>query len=412
MKKLLYPFMMLVGTMFLITSCETDPVGPGDPNADPPLVTLDGFVVTLAAPGDPFLVGVSAIPGDANLRTVAVYEDDVLIDPSRFLFGGVAAGANPIALSSDDVEGFMYDMEVTSHTDVAVRTYRFEVIDENNNSDSENVTVTTQETVTPPTFTYMGGMNITTDPGSLIALQFDAVVGSGTLSTVEVLEDGALMTDFAGRLFYGDLSTEFDANPYALPAADQAGFSMRTIFVRAPNAAGTFSYDVRLTASDGETATSSIDVTTGTVGTPISTTLQGVLLNSAGPAGTGGLNLDTGTGTGSEDPAAEIRDLGIDISLPGSDWLRTIAGVNNFEVRTVTPGANGLPETFSFASTTTKEAIIGAFNSSSLNNEITNVGDLYAVSDGTSFYLLETIEINETATPGDNTDNYVFDVKF
>jgi len=208
---------------------------------------------------------------------------------------------------------------------------------------------------------------------------------------------------------YGDTSTEFDANPYAIPVADQQGFSMRKIYIRTPNAGGTFTYDVKINAADGESATSSVDITTGTA---LTMNLQGVLLNSAGPVGTGGLDLDNGNGTGSNDPNAEIRDLGIDVNQPGSDWIKKIAGVNNYEVRLVTPGENGVPETFSFESTTFKEAIVGAYDASPVNEWITEVGDIYVVSNGIMYYLLKTVEVNETEAVGDNTDNYVFDVKF
>ncbi len=410
MKNLLYPFMLFVGTMFLMTSCEEDLGGGGDPTATPPSIALDGSEVTLE-PLQAFIVTATATPGDADLRSFAVYEDGTLIDPTRITFNSVFAGANPIILVGDEkTVGFSYDVEVVSHADEAVRTYRFETVDENNNLDSETVTVTTELSVvvTPPTFTYMGGSNVTADPGSIVALDFDATPGSGDLSTVEVWENGVLMTDLS-RLYYGDLSTGFDANPYAIPAADQQGFTMKKIYIRAPEAGGTFTYDVRITATDGESATSSVDISTGTA---LTTTLEGVLLNSAGPAGTGGLDLDTGMGTGSADPLAEIRDLGIDISQPGSDWIRKIEGVNGFDVRLVRPGENGVPETFSFASVNFREAIVGAYDVSPLNEWITEEGDIYAVANGTNYYLLETIEVNEKAAPGDNSDFYRFNVKF
>jgi len=409
MKKLLYPFMLFTGALFFMTSCESDPVGPGDPNAQPPLLTLEGTEVTVE-PTDPFVVEVNVIPGDADIRSLAVYEDAELVDPTRLTFNGDPATANPIAIIGDDKTGFQYDVIVESHADEAVRTYRFETIDENNNTDSKSVTVTTviEVMIVPPTLTYMGAANITVDPGLLVGLEFSAVAGSGDITTVEVHENGGLVTDVT-RLYYGDTQTQFDVNPYTIPAADQQGFDMRLIYIRVPNTGGTNSYDVIFSTSDGQSATGSVNITTGTA---ISNTLQGVLLNSAGPSGTGGLDLDDGIGTGSADPIAEIRDLGIDIGQPGSDWKKKIEGVNDFEVRLITPGANGVPETFTFADVAMTEAIIGAFNSSPLNTWQTAVGDIYGVSDGTKYYLIRTVEINETTTSGDNSDNYVFDVKY
>ena len=136
------------------------------------------------------------------------------------------------------------------------------------------------------------------------------------------------------------------------------------------------------------------------------------MLNQAGPAGTGGLDLDTGASTGSSDALAEIIDNGIDASLPAaSNWIQSISSVNGSTIRVLRPGLNGLEETFSFASVLTKEEIPGLHNNNAAvySGETVIVGDLFTVERGGSFYILEVTNVNVTTT--DNSDSYRFNVK-
>jgi hypothetical protein len=132
---------------------------------------------------------------------------------------------------------------------------------------------------------------------------------------------------------------------------------------------------------------------------------MGVLLNQAGPAGTGGLDLDEGIGTGSSDDRAEIRDLGIDVGLPASDnWLQQIAPANDAIIATVN-------QELMFDEVITSAAIVDAFDA---NNAVTETarlegGEVFAVKRGEDYYLIRIAEINVVTT--DNSDNYVLDIK-
>lgn len=165
-----------------------------------------------------------------------------------------------------------------------------------------------------------------------------------------------------------------------------------------------------------------------TVEAPIENTLTGVLFNAAGPAGTGGLDLDTGNGTGSSATESELRDMGID-SLAGSgdNWRRRIGGINGANIRFA---GNGTVE---FGDVASKEAIValydGADELQAANTYTTGnidkwgnfkvsgtvqIGDVFVVykSSTETYYLVEVTDVEENTGLGDNDDNYTLSIKY
>lgn len=182
-------------------------------------------------------------------------------------------------------------------------------------------------------------------------------------------------------------------------------------------------------ATDTNDQTDEVDIIITTIaqpGTPLSQTLNGVLFNQAGPAGTGGLDLDTGNGTGSSDAAAEIRDLGIDCALPNaSNWRRQIGTVNGAEMKKVDVAQL---ENFTFAGVDKKEPIIQAFttgialangtssNCAGVNTPVTDVsdavvvGDMFVVFANSNYYLVRIDAVNPTTDS--NGDSYELSIKY
>ena len=246
----------------------------------------------------------------------------------------------------------------------------------------------------------------------------NALAGSEDLETLTVLEDGVNVS--SDRLSYRDLQTNTDVtvqNPILLIGyADRAQWE---IGIKTTDTYTTKTYSIVVEDTKGNQASVSIDITTFDSGTPLTKTLQGVLLNQAGPAGTGALDLDDGnsvgtTGAGSE--TAEIRDWGIDLGLPvATNWRRQIGPINNTTMRY----AGGLPGDFKFADIATKEEIVDYYaagtalpNDGGTKSDEVNVGDYFVVrnADGSRYYFLEVIEVN--VTPADNGDNYKFNIKY
>lgn len=185
-------------------------------------------------------------------------------------------------------------------------------------------------------------------------------------------------------------------------------------------------YTFTATDESGETDAVDIIITTvDTPGTDISTSITGVLLNQAGPAGTGGLDLDDGTGTGSSAAGAEIRDLGIDCDLPDNSNWRMQMGTTNGAIM-VAVDLSQL-ENFTFENVTKVESIIEAYNTgiALADGESDNcatpvavtdvtsavsVDDMFAVFANDTYYLVKVDAVNNTTA--DNDDSYELSIKY
>jgi len=140
--------------------------------------------------------------------------------------------------------------------------------------------------------------------------------------------------------------------------------------------------------------------------TPLET-LNGVLFNAGGPAGTGGLDLDNGMSTGSSDMEAEVRDRGID---GDGNWLQEIAPANDSRLYLLQPGVDGVSENFTFANIDSKEtlaAIVGTGTEVSSSGTVA-VGAIFIVERAGAVYAFQVAEVN--VIQADNSDNYVVNI--
>lgn len=406
--------LMLVAGLWLVSCSEDTPgtgggTGGGGTTDTPTTVDLhsgSGQVtsVSTVAPGATFSVNLVASMGTDSMRTIQVFENEVSIDASRITYDGNNAAANPVLLFGASKKFFNTFIVVKAHTEVATKTYKFTVTDVNGDAKSVSVEITTDGT--PPTLEINGSETVNVNPGSLNLINITATQGTGLIASLAVELNGELM-DIAG-LEIDDLP--FNSNPQGLGEGFDMGFDMSKLQIRAPQTSGT--YVLKLTLTD-EFGLSSTDEMTLVVGTPLEM-LEGVLLNSAGPAGTGGLDLDNGMSTGSSDANAEIRDQGINGDLPADvNWIRKIAGVNGATVGYLRANEGGLSEGFSWESIDSKETLAGLVNAgvgfaNGESNEV-QVGDMFIVQANGNVYALLTTAVNVKAT--DNSDNYVFTIK-
>ncbi|MCO6478911.1 MAG: hypothetical protein J5I94_19910 [Phaeodactylibacter sp.] len=220
-------------------------------------------------------------------------------------------------------------------------------------------------------------------------------------------------------------------NPLAVDASRENGASYTYEMVPFGQLEGeTVTYTFEVTDKALETASVSFDITiVAPPGTPIDEEITGALLNQAGPAGTGGLDLDTGNGTGSNAAEAEIQDEGIDLSLSvANNWRRQISAVEANGVSVRTPDLSKLPEDFSFENITLKEQIQEAYNtglaltgsdadcnctdgvSGEEVSEPVQVDDMFVVKKGDMYYIIVVTAVN--VTDGDNNDSYEFNIKY
>ena len=416
-------FIALIASM--VASCEDTGGGGGTTFELPPVIDLESgtdLVTSFAEVDaeDVFKVSIKADQGDNLMSTLAVLEDGIELDASRINLNGAGFGAfsNPYTFAnSSEQASFGATIDIVSQSDASTRTYTFRVTDTNGNTDETTVDITTTIFTGPLSisFTEMAPFawtDIILDQQGTIKFQVNASKGSSPMESLTVLEDGAPIADFM-RLRYNTIddigsALNFDANPLGLLGDDQDAFSW-VIYLGTHADNSTKSYTFRVTDTSGETKEVGVNITVNS-GTAIVSDLTGKLLkNAGGPAGTGGIDLVTGDGTGSSDPIADLKDQGIDVSQPASsNWVRKVAPVNGSILKT--PGAD-FPFT-GISDIEFREQIQEAFDGGTTITEsnLVLIGDVFIIQDvDGNIHIVEVTDVVETS--GDNDDYYQLAIK-
>lgn len=405
--------LLLTGLAFMITSCEVDPIGPI--GGEDPTVSVTGVPQGGIEAGSTFSITVSAEPSsaDAPLDVLEITEDGTAIPFSRLTVNGLAASSNPILLFDPDKNGLTWTIDIVAHGDASTKEYSVIVEDESNNTDAFSFDVMTN--VNAPSLNVQSSGEFNVSPSALIALPVTFAKGTYDVASIGVYENDALIEDL-NRISYNDLTNYFDENPYLVPEADKEGAEV-TLYVRVQDEISTNAYRLVVTDEDGNSTSFDFMVTTET---PV-VEITGILFNSAGPTGTGGLDLDDAVGVGSEDPSAEIKDEGIDLDLPAeSNWIQRISAVNGSIIKYVIPGEGGVSETFTYEDVTSKEAVGALFENgvdfTDTNGEgelvsgVVQEGDMFTIQNGDNYYLIIIRDVNVVTT--DNSDSYEIDIKY
>jgi hypothetical protein len=254
---------------------------------------------------------------------------------------------------------------------------------------------------------------------AIVTVKVEATKGTGALKTLTVLESGTKIS--LDRITIDGAAAA--ANPLLL--VNPTDEMTWTIGIDVHDAFDKRTYTVRVEDDNGLNDEITFDVTVQEANTEI----NGVLLNQMGPAGTGGIDLETGTGTGTSahagDPTneylkADLRDMGIRPgATTGDNWAKRVGGINGSEVRYLDN-----PTELSFDNVKSKQGVIDAFNAGAvLTEEISTFpgvkvskvvvkGDVFMVKSGEKYFLVRVDDVIETLTLGDNTDNYKLSIKF
>ena len=263
-------------------------------------------------------------------------------------------------------------------------------------------------------------------------VQVSATIGDNNLKTLTFLVDGVA----PGAADIGNYIKSITANgtavtpnnPLLITTNATGGFWDVEIVTFGQGLDIPVEYAFEVEDEVGETAFVAVNVTLIDPGTPLDMDISGVLFNQAGPAGTGGLDLDVADGgTGSADASAELRDLGIDCDIDpanAENWVQKIGTANDADMVAVDPAALG--EDFTFDKVETKEAVLEAFNAGTdladgmevdCNpiavpniSDVISVGDIFAVERNGTYYLIQIDEVNPVS--GSNGDNYVISIKY
>ncbi|WNJ19553.1 hypothetical protein [Pontibacter sp. G13] len=247
--------------------------------------------------------------------------------------------------------------------------------------------------------------DVTVEPGSTLNFRIRADRGDAALDQLSILENNNPIGDLTRLTVEG---AEPISNPISLSGDDRDGLTY-TITIASSSSEESIDYAFRVTDSDGLLRTIGVTVTTEEPGTPVSERTGLLLSNSAGPAGKGGLDLSTGSETGSSSGDADLVDEGIDLNQPfDQNWIQMFSSTNGAELRTPASGLD-------YDAVLNQEDIVAAYNAGTpiATTEIVNTGDLFLVLADNVYYLLEVTDvvITGTASQGDNTDYYEFSVK-
>lgn len=117
-------------------------------SSTPPTITYAG-----TNPREVTLVGgngfnISATRGSSDLTTIAVYEDGVLMNPTRLKFNNVDFGTNPYDLVGDDLQGFSMASVTVTFSEAGTSNLTFEVGDANGETASTEVSVVAGTVIT------------------------------------------------------------------------------------------------------------------------------------------------------------------------------------------------------------------------------------------------------------------------
>lgn len=144
MKKI-FSYLFYVGIIsMMIPACTPDDpvVTPSGPSVT--IATENGFVsdhVTLD-PNVGFKIKFSAVKGSATLKSLEIKADGVAIDFTKIKINGVAASSNPALLFNADKDGLSnFVVELTSTATPDTIVYQIKVVDDNGNSDVDEITV-------------------------------------------------------------------------------------------------------------------------------------------------------------------------------------------------------------------------------------------------------------------------------
>lgn len=298
---------------------------------------------------------------------------------------------------------------------------------------------TTGDNVLGPEISFVDGEGLIStdtdlDQGETFTVQIDANIGDNPLKTLTFLVDGTEPSASEINNYVKSITTNGNAvtpnNPLLITTNANGGIWTIEMVPFAQEVDEFVTYGFEVEDEAGETAIATITIGVIDTGTELEMDLTGVLFNQAGPAGTGGLDLDTGNGTGSSAAGSELRDLGLDCTITpgtGENWRRQMGTINGANMVAIDPLDVG--ENFNFADVKTQEEVLAAYDAgTSLNNgtstsctngsttnvsDVTDavaVGDIFGVFANNRYYLIQVNEVNPVASS--NNDNYVLSIKY
>ena len=200
------PLLLLAFSGLFLVGCEEDP-----PIVDPPIVvppvppSLDFSTeaglfttdVTLDIANTFIRTGIVADAGDAELNSLSVFKDGVLINPDDLrIFTTIGDDAteidpvnNPQTITDGFRNSFEWEIRVRTPDFGASSTYAFTVTDTDQETDEISLTVTTEVPDTPLDSMLMGVLFNRSGPTGTGGLDLDEGLGTGSMSALAEIRD-------------------------------------------------------------------------------------------------------------------------------------------------------------------------------------------------------------------------------
>ncbi|MEM6802828.1 MAG: hypothetical protein AAF696_15570 [Bacteroidota bacterium] len=242
---------------------------------------------------------------------------------------------------------------------------------------------------------------------TVFSVDIITTAGDVDITQIEIEENSSLID--AGRITLDGSAA--GGNPSPIGANFASGFNWTIGITTSDQVDVVNTYTIRITDADGLSDELSVDITQIA---SVSEETMVLLLNQGGPAGTGGVDLDTGTGTGTRETTdangnidssyvnAELRDMGIDVD---GNWLKKVGVINNSQL--VVPAAG-----FDYDAVVSINELVSAFEAGTevQESEVVTIGNTFIVKNefGKHFAVKVT---DLTETPNDNSDFYTLSVK-
>ena len=150
---------------------------------NPPTVTTTSGTDLSTDTGSLVALSITATPGDANLNSIAVYEEGILVDSSRLYIDGVPFPSNPTGLLESEYAGFTASISIRSQAEEnTTRNYTIEVEDDNGEKGTLALTISTQAVVTGTAIssTHFGILLNQSGPSGTGGLDLDEGFGTGS----------------------------------------------------------------------------------------------------------------------------------------------------------------------------------------------------------------------------------------
>ncbi len=394
-------FLFIIAFAALFSSCGSDDII--IPGSEDPKISFGGTsgADVTVKPCEAVTVSISASKGKTDLSAIEVTEDGTKVAIDRLNWKGTEPGGNPILLVGTDKSSVTGDLIIKANCSVGAKSVTVTIIDASGVKVSVVKKITTE--AISPTSTYNGPDPVVVSVGVSNLFNFNVTKGSGKIVSVEVKEKGLAITDLTRLTFDGKA---FATNPESLTAAYQDGFTGKSVGVKNATT-GTYKYNFIFTDEFGLKTEKEVNVT---IGTPTTFMKIGALFNQAGPVGSGGLDLDDATGTGSTSLLAEVADLGINANPVATNWKQEIKGVNDTELKILKVGAE-VETTFLLSSVTLVDKIIELHGKgkSIVDGQKIIKGDIVTAKRGSKYYIFEVTGV--TPTTNDNKDFYTVDIK-